>query len=116
MSENIPSESADARKILVELLQVANRHVAESGYRITRQRHLIARLQTKRQATSTAEWFLDYLRTARVVYLAGRERLQLELAALDKTLRSPPADNRDQPADASRAPAKWPEEKLLNPE
>lgn len=116
MSKNTPSEAAGTRKMLLELLQVANRHVAESDYRITRQRHVIAKLQTKRQASSTAEWFLDYLRTARVVYLAGRERLQLELASLDETPRPSPAARLDQPADASLQPANWPEEKLLNPE
>ena len=116
MSKNTPSETADIRKMLFELLQVANRHVAESGHRITRQRHLIAKLQMKGQVTSTAESFLDYLRTARVVYLAGRERLQLELAALDVSPGPSPAERLDQPADTSLQPAKWPEEKLLNPE
>jgi hypothetical protein len=116
MSRNTPSEPADIRKMLLELLQVANRHVAESGHRITRQRHLIARLQTKGQATSTAESFLDYLRTARVVYLAGRERLQLELAALDVSPGPSSAVRLNQPTDASLQPAQWPEEKLLNSE
>jgi len=116
MSKNTPSDAAGTRKMLLELLQVANRHVAESGHRITRQRNLIAKLHMKRQATSTAESFLDFLRTARVVYLAGRERLQRELAALDETLRSSAADHLDQTEDASLQPAKWPEEKPPNPE
>ena len=88
--------------------------MTESGHRIARQRHLIAKLQMKRQATSTAESFLDYLRTAQVVYLAGRERLQEELAGLDETFHPLPADRLDQPADATSQLAKWLDKKLLN--
>jgi len=116
MSRNTASEAADTRKMLLELIQVANGHVAESGHRIDRQRHVIAKLQSKGQATSTAEWFLDYLRTARIVYAAGRERLHLELMSLNETPRPSPAARDDQFADASLGQAKWPGEKLLNPE
>ena len=116
MSKSTASQAAGTRKMLLELLQIANGHVADSGHRITRQRHFIAKLQSRGQATSTAEWFLDYLRTARIVYAAGRERLQLELTRLNETPSPSPAARDDQFADASLGQAKWPGEKLLNPE
>ena len=84
MAANRTHEHAANRTMLLEHLQLANRHVAESGHRVTRQLRLLAKLRAKSQPTATAEWFLSYLRTSRVVHLAGRERLLQELALLDE--------------------------------
>ena len=88
MTADSDSEAVVDRKILLEHLQVANRHVAESEHRIARQQRLIDKLQAKQQATSTAEWFLGYLRASRVLHLVSRSRLQEELAQLDAESRT----------------------------
>lgn len=84
MASHMTHEEAAKRAMLLEHVQLADRHVAESQHRITRQLRVLAKLRAKSQATATAEWFLGYLRTAQVVHLAGRERLLQELAVLDE--------------------------------
>lgn len=89
MAANRTHDDAAKRTMLLEHLQLANRHVVESEHRVTRQLRVLARLRAKSQATATAEWFLGYLRTSQVVHLAGRERLLQELAILDERLVDP---------------------------
>jgi hypothetical protein len=84
MAVNIAYDEAAERRMLHEHIQLANRHVAESERRIARQQRVIAKLRAKQQTTATAEWFLTYLQTARVVHLAGLTRLQRELASMDE--------------------------------
>jgi len=83
MISDSTSDEATERKMLLEHIQLASRHVAESDHRIARQRRVIAKLRMKQQTTATAEWFLTYLQTSRVVHLAGLTRLQRELSSLD---------------------------------
>lgn len=83
MISNSSNDEATERKMLLEHIQLASRHVAESDHRIARQRRVIAKLRMKQQTTATAEWFLTYLQTSRVVHLAGLTRLQRELSSLD---------------------------------
>lgn len=78
------ASAANDRKIVLEHLQLADRHVAEGEHRISRQHRVIARLRAKGEATTTAEWFLGYLRASRLVHLVSRSRLHEKLASLDR--------------------------------
>lgn len=70
--------------MLLNQLDLANRHFIESEHRVTRQQHLIANLRVKHQTTTLAVEFLRGLQVSRAIHLASRNRIQRALARLDE--------------------------------
>ena len=74
---------ANDRAMLLNHLEVAHRHLAESEHRVAHQQNLISKLSARRQNTHLAVEFLRGLRASQVMRKAGCSRLQRALATLD---------------------------------
>ena len=70
--------------MILEHLNQARRHVAEGEQRISRQKELIGELRRGGHSTEDAENFLRTLEGLQVSHVQGRDRVEAELAALER--------------------------------